>query len=147
MGDAKVKMMGRKEYNNSFLGERVFLPENYLYYCRYVENVNVEDLLFAFIEILSPEFVIHQGKTFIKNRFNSETINEYETVDKAQFWINSILVSDLYSAEIDNEKIDILANLIADNLNLSMRKQGLHGVAKIFRDDEFGDVIVSIVDG
>lgn len=121
------------------------LPENYLYFCRQNQNINVQDLLLAFVEILSPEWICYQGKIFIKERFQLDDVGKYENPDSAQFWINLVLVSELYADEISRDKIDRLAALIADNWNMSLKKQGLNGAAKIIEDEQTGEVFVSIV--
>ncbi|MDO4426603.1 MAG: hypothetical protein Q4B88_00590 [Moraxella sp.] len=105
------------------------LPEDYLHFLFNYSNIKVEDILFAFIEILSPEFILYKNMIFIKDRFDVDKLRDGDDLKNAQYWQNLIYLSGIFSNMSDDEVMTI-GNLIVDNWKLSMQKSNIQGVGK-----------------
>lgn len=135
------KMITRHRYKTEFksANNHHLLPEDYLRFLSAYSDVPISDIIFAFIEILSPELIVYKDRIFIKDRLDFDKLNDYDSIDKAQYWTNLIYVSELYQ-DIDDDKALFIANLITDNWQRLIQKMGLNdlGEPRVIIDDDDG---------
>jgi hypothetical protein len=94
--------------------ENHFSSYDYIFHVLKIKEVN-PDILFAFLNLFWPEFVMHKDRVFLKEEFELEKFEELEKrKENVEYWINLVLISPYFeNDDAEEEKAKSLSESIA----------------------------------
>lgn len=107
------------------------------------------DFIVYFAKLFWPDFKIVDGLTFISELFDSERyqslLKDGRNSKEAQFWMNLLEITGLFD-ELSIDEATQIAEAIASSWNSKLEAEygNLSVPARVIRDDETGEVFVTI---
>lgn len=118
----------------------------YIYAILKIKQLPV-DFLYKIINLVFPSFLELNDCIFLENEFDEKKFKELKEAgeENIQFWMNLIEFKSLHE-DLSAEQALFLASKIADSWNSKIKYEGIviKGRARAFKDDEYGEVFLTI---
>lgn len=107
------------------------------------------DFFSCLVRLISPEFIVRDGRVYIEFLFNEEKFNEHyndlQDPNKCQFWMNAIELRSLFEMLSEDEALHF-ADFLVQSWKNALNDQQVMGVGqpKLIHDIECEEVFVSI---
>ena len=101
------------------------------------------DVFFAFLELLYPTFIEHEGYVFLKENFNSDYVQRLKSEHApVEYWMNLLTVDDYFNDDEDGEeRSQTLAKAMVEIWQMKLKKEFplREFVVEYLEDKETGD--------
>jgi len=107
------------------------------------------DFIVFFAKLFWPDFKVIDGVVFISELFDSEYYQSFlkdgRNINEAQFWMNLLEITGLFDGLSIDEAVQVSEIVVKSwNFKLGIECGNVSVLARFIRDDETGEVFVTI---
>lgn len=132
-----------KRLNSSMPASIPFSLYDYLFHKVSNKSGTGTDVFFAFLELLYPTFIEHEGYIFLKENFKEDYFQRLKSENsQVEYWMNLLTVDSYFDDDDEwEEKSRTLAKAMVEIWQMKLKKEFPHRefVVRYLEDNEVGD--------